>query len=173
MPTPAASPGGATSRSLASACSWTSWTPLASAQSRTAESAGSMSRVGCTTRPRRVSAAGIGDRGRLPSRGMRPRLLAAVLLLALAAPASAQEGRIGPSTGIVNLGRRLLPYGHMATVGNFAAGGAVTPDGRYYWTVSAGSGLNDVRIVSTRTARVVQTIPLPGASGGVVIDPRG
>src|SRR5947209_2443297 len=111
----------------------------------------------------------------MPSPGARARSLAVAALLALAAPpsASAQEGRIGPASHVVNLGRHLTPYGRMATVGNFAAGGAVTPDGRYYWTVSAGSGLNDVRIVSTRTARVVQTIPLPGASGGVAIDPRG
>ncbi|HEY3021007.1 MAG TPA: bifunctional YncE family protein/alkaline phosphatase family protein [Solirubrobacteraceae bacterium] len=107
---------------------------------------------------------------------MRRRLLALLLAPAAAgvpAVAVGQEGRIGPDLQIVNLGRHLTPYGRVAAVGNFAAGGAVTPDGRFYWTVSAGAGLNDVRIVSTSTAKVVQVIPLPGASGGVAIDPRG
>ncbi|HEX2015107.1 MAG TPA: bifunctional YncE family protein/alkaline phosphatase family protein [Solirubrobacteraceae bacterium] len=58
-------------------------------------------------------------------------------------------------------------------VGNLPTGGALTPDGRFYWTVSAGAGINDVRIVSVRATRVVQTLALPGASGGVAIDPRG
>src|SRR5439155_1160634 len=34
-------------------------------------------------------------------------------------------------------------------------------------------GLNDVRIDSAKTAKVVQIVPLPGASGGVAIDPGG
>src|SRR5213596_2228376 len=108
--------------------------------------------------------------------GVRSRLLALLLAPAAAAApavALAQEGRIGPDLGIVNLGRHLTPYGRLAPVGNFAAGAAVTPDGRFYWTVSAGAGLNDVRIVSTKTAKVVQIVPLPGASGGVAIDPGG
>ena len=103
------------------------------------------------------------------------RLLVPLIALAAAAPAAAlaQEGRIGPQQGIVNLGRHLTPYGRLVSVGNFADGAAVTPDGRFYWTVSAGAGLNDVRIVSTKTAKVVQIVPLPGASGGVAIDPGG
>ena len=60
----------------------------------------------------------------------------------------------------------------MTTVGNFPTGGALTPDGRFYWTVSTGRGVNDIRIVSVRTGKVVQTLPLPGASGGIVMDPK-
>src|SRR5690242_1379779 len=52
-------------------------------------------------------------------------------------------------------------------------GGALTPDGKYYWTVSGGAGLNDVRIVSVKSAKVVQVLKLPGASGGIAIDPKG
>jgi DNA-binding beta-propeller fold protein YncE len=103
------------------------------------------------------------------------RLVAlAVAACACAAPALATDtGVIGPSTHIVNLGRKLEPYGRQVTVGNVPTGGALTPDGRFYWTVSAGAGANDVRIVDVRTAKVVQTLPLPGASGGVAIARNG
>jgi YVTN family beta-propeller protein len=106
-----------------------------------------------------------------------PRIaVTAAALAALAivpAAHAADDGRIGPDLRIVNNGRHLMPFGRLAGVGNVPTGGALTPDGRFYWAVSAGSGLNDVRIVSVKTAKVVQTIPLPGASGGVVIDPAG
>jgi DNA-binding beta-propeller fold protein YncE len=110
---------------------------------------------------------------------MSPARLALVLS-ALAAVATsgasalaASEGDIGPSLKIVNSGQRLTPYGRLVAVGNVPTGGALTPDGRFYWTISAGAGLNDVRIVSMKTAKVVQVLPLPGASGGVAIAPRG
>jgi DNA-binding beta-propeller fold protein YncE len=57
-------------------------------------------------------------------------------------------------------------------MGNVPTGGAVTGDGRFYWTVSAGAGANDVRIVSVKSAKVVQVLALPGASGGIAIDSR-
>jgi YVTN family beta-propeller protein len=91
----------------------------------------------------------------------------------VAVAADVNEGRIGPSLQILNNGRHLTPYGRLVNVGNVPTGGALTPDGRFYWTVSAGSGFNDIRIVSVKSAKVVQTIPLPGASGGVVIDRKG
>jgi YVTN family beta-propeller protein len=90
-----------------------------------------------------------------------------------AAIAADPPGRIGPSLRILNNGRHLTPYGRLVNVGNVPTGGALTPDGRFYWTVSAGSGFNDIRIVSVKSAKVIQTIPLPGASGGVVIDRAG
>jgi len=93
--------------------------------------------------------------------------------IAASAALAADSGRIGPSLRILNNGRHLTPYGRLVNVGNVPTGGALTPDGRFYWTVSAGSGFNDVRIVSVKSAKVVQTIPLPGASGGVVIDRKG
>jgi DNA-binding beta-propeller fold protein YncE len=100
--------------------------------------------------------------------------LAVVALLIVAggaalALAAADQGAIGPQLAIVNDGRHLTPYGRTTTVGNAPMGGAVTPDGRFYWTVSAGAGLNDIRIVSVKTAKVVQIVPLPGASGGIAI----
>jgi YVTN family beta-propeller protein len=83
--------------------------------------------------------------------------------------AAGDDGSIGPQLALLNNGRHLTPYGRTAAVGNAPMGGAATPDGRFYWTVSAGAGLNDVRIVSVTTGKVIQTIPLPGASGGVAI----
>jgi DNA-binding beta-propeller fold protein YncE len=64
------------------------------------------------------------------------------------------------------------PPGRLVTLGHFPTGGSVTPDGRFYWTVSTGRALNDVRIVSvaTKHPRVIQILPLPGASGGIAID---
>jgi DNA-binding beta-propeller fold protein YncE len=107
-------------------------------------------------------------------RSMPAALAAAVLVLVVAGTAfAADDGRIGPSLHLLNNGRHLTPYGRLVNVGNVPTGGALTPNGRYYWTVSAGSGFNDIRIVSVKSAKVIQTIPLPGASGGVVIDRRG
>ncbi|HEY3190611.1 MAG TPA: bifunctional YncE family protein/alkaline phosphatase family protein, partial [Solirubrobacteraceae bacterium] len=34
-----------------------------------------------------------------------------------------------------------------------------------------GRGANDVRIVSVRTGKMIQTLPLPGSSGGIAMDP--
>lgn len=107
------------------------------------------------------------------------RLLAAVIAAAAvigvlapgAAGAPASDGRIGPDLGLLNDGRQLHPFGTLVGLGQFPTGGALTRDGRFYWTVSAGRGFNDVRIVSLRTHRVVQTLPLPGASGGIAMDP--
>ncbi len=96
--------------------------------------------------------------------------VAAVATAVLAATGT-EDGRIGPERRLVNSGRQLDPFGTLVTVGQFPTGGAISPDGRWYWTVSTGRGQNDVRIVSVRSGRVLQTIVLPGASGGVVMDP--
>ena len=102
-------------------------------------------------------------------------LLLAALLCGAGAVAVAQiggdDGRIGPDRALLNSGRHLTPYGKRVSVGQFPTGGALTRNGRYYWTVSTGRGPNDVRIVSVRSGRVLQTLRLPGASGGIVMDP--
>jgi DNA-binding beta-propeller fold protein YncE len=82
-----------------------------------------------------------------------------------------EDGRIGPERALLNNGRHLRPYGRLVKVGGFPTGAALTPDGRYYWTVSTGRGIHDVRIVSVRSGRVLQTLRIPGASGGIAIDP--
>src|SRR3954452_19660548 len=82
------------------------------------------------------------------------------------------DGRVGPERKLLGNGRALTPYGTTATLGNFPTGGRVTPNGRVFSTVSSGRGRYDVRIVSVRTGKVLQTLPLPGASGGLVMDPK-
>ena len=83
-------------------------------------------------------------------------------------------GRIGPKSHITGNGRRLRPPGKLVKLGHFPTGGVLTPDGRFYWTVSTGRALNDVRIVAVgkNRPRVIQVLPLPGASGGISLDRR-
>ncbi len=101
-------------------------------------------------------------------------LIAALAGAAVAAVAAGgrHKGRIGPRLRLTGNGRHLQPPGRLVTLGHFPTGGAVTPDGRFYWTVSTGRALNDIRIVRVdhKKPRVVQVLPLPGASGGIAID---
>ena len=90
--------------------------------------------------------------------------------LAMILRAKAQRTAPNPSTGLLLNGRQLTPQGAQVALGNFPTGGAVTADGRFLWTVSTGFGSNDIRIVDTASRRVVQTIPVPGASGGIALD---
>jgi DNA-binding beta-propeller fold protein YncE len=119
------------------------------------------------------------------------------------AQGSADEGVIGPANRIQPSGRLLHPSGKLTRVGNHPAGAALTPNGRFYWTLSAGRGRNDVRIVRVApgrrcrrprqdagservrryrscvrrarrpVGRVVQTIRMPGLSGGIAMAPDG
>src|SRR4051812_27657995 len=99
--------------------------------------------------------------------------LAAVTVTATVAVgyAGTRSGGVSPANHETGNGRVLHPAGALTRVGNFPTGGALTPNGRFYWTVSTGRGFNDIRIVSTRRNRVVQKLPLPGSSGGIVMDP--
>src|SRR6476620_727793 len=109
---------------------------------------------------------------RLPRRTVAGALAAATCLTAaIAIAATDDRNAVGPSLRTTVNGRKLAPYGKLVGLGNFPTGGATTPDGRFYWTVSTGRGRNDVRIVDVAKQAVVQTIPMPGASGGIVIDP--
>src|SRR5438445_516808 len=105
--------------------------------------------------------------------GVRRRCSVAFVFLLLLLPslATADDGTIGPNLGITGNGRHLQPAGTLVGLGNFPTGGALTPDGRFCWTVSTGRGFNDIRIVSVGSKQVVQVVRLPGASGGIVMDP--
>ncbi len=70
-------------------------------------------------------------------------------------------------------GRHLRPAGKLTSVGNFPTGGALTKDGRFFWAVDSGHGHDDVQVVDVRTNQVVQTLPLPGAYGGIAFGPDG
>src|SRR3954470_14683030 len=94
------------------------------------------------------------------------------ILAEVAIAQQGDDGVVGPDRALLGNGRKLTPYGKLAPLGNFPTGGRVTPNGRFLWTVSTGRGLNDVRIVSMRTGKVLQTLPLPGGSGGIAMDPK-
>src|SRR5205807_5214165 len=110
----------------------------------------------------------------MSGRGAVALAAAAVLMGVVAGAWALAQGSadqaISPRTQVLENGHRLLPPGKLVRLGNFPGGGAVTADGHFYWTVSAGYRQNDVRIVSLRKGRVIQTIKIPGASGGVALD---
>ncbi|HWY23874.1 MAG TPA: beta-propeller fold lactonase family protein, partial [Nevskia sp.] len=80
---------------------------------------------------------------------------------------------VSDATLIPNIGRTVTPYGRMTAVGNLPTGGALSPDGRFYWSVSAGDGRNDVRIVDVASGEVVQVLPMPGTYGQMAFSPDG
>lgn len=108
----------------------------------------------------------------MPSLRNKFALALVALTAAPLAVAAGARGGVGPANHETMNGHLLHPAGRVTQVGNFPTGGALTPDGRFYWAVATGRGLNDLRAVSTATGKVVQTIPIPGASGGIVMNPR-
>ena len=96
-----------------------------------------------------------------------------------AAMSSNSSGVIGPHNMIQPTGRQLHPTGTLVALGNFPSGGALTPNGRFMWTISSGRGRNDIRIVKLGEShgrgqgRVIQNILMPGLDGGVAIAPDG
>jgi DNA-binding beta-propeller fold protein YncE len=100
----------------------------------------------------------------------RQILVAALLAAAVAVPAVARLG--GPSP-ISNFGRRLVPQGRVTMLGHFPVGAALTPDGRFLWTVGAGQTGRGVRITATSDASTVQTLDDPNRSGGIAISADG
>ena len=105
-----------------------------------------------------------------------------------------KQGRTSVSKLQLGSGRDLNPAGKMTKLGNYPAGGALTKNGRFLWTISAGRGKNDIRIVrvdtgircrrgprgkpcrrrnARRIGRIVQTLPMPGANGGIAMSPDG
>ena len=112
--------------------------------------------------------------------------------LALAQGSSVEDGRISPKKRLLVSGRQLNPAGKLTNLGNFPTGGALTTNGRFLWTLAAGRGRNDIRVievgpykrcktgrkgrscrkrVARRVGRVVQTIEMPGLSGGIAMSP--
>src|SRR5262245_51802118 len=112
----------------------------------------------------------MGNGFRIRLAGVALAATVAVVLLGALALAATSVLQVGPADRVTANLRHLDPYGRLTKVGNFPGGSALTPDGRYYWTVSAGYGVDGVQIVDVHTGQVVQQIALPGASGGVAID---
>ena len=87
---------------------------------------------------------------RMPGRLVRGAALGIAVLGAAGIAWSATGGGsniVGPSTRIQPTGRQLNPVGKLTKLGNFPTGGALTPNGRFLWTLSTGRGINDIRIV--------------------------
>jgi YVTN family beta-propeller protein len=101
-----------------------------------------------------------------------PVLAVWLAVVACSAPGQGSSGgsTTASTTSALASGRQLTPAGTQVDLGNYPTGGAATVDGKFLWTVSAGFSSNDVRIVDTATHQVCQTLPLPGASGGVALD---
>ena len=103
---------------------------------------------------------------------MRRFVLLGLFLLGLAfagyaiARSSKPPGTIGPSTRVQPSGRKLTPTGKRTHLGGHPAGGALTTDGRFYWTLSAGRGRNDVRIVRVAARTKCRRPRKPGRRAG-------
>ena len=80
---------------------------------------------------------------RMPGRLVRGAALGIAVLGAAGIAWSATGGGsniVGPSTRIQPTGRQLDPVGKLTKLGNFPTGGALTPNGRFLWTLSTGRG---------------------------------
>src|SRR3954453_10364561 len=110
------------------------------------------------------------------------------------AQSNPNTGTLGPKNHIQPSGRKLSPTGKLTPVGNHPGGGALTKNGRFLWVLDAGRGHNDIRVVDAAPAtackpkkkgkkcrkqagkklgKVLQTIPIPGVSGGIAMAPDG
>src|SRR3954453_10877119 len=103
---------------------------------------------------------------------MRKAFVLTCLLAAAAVPAGAQETP-GPSAALTGNGRHLEPAGRLTQVGSFPTGGALTPDGRFYWTVDSGRGATAVRVIDVASGAVTETLPIPGGYVGIAFAPDG
>jgi len=127
-------------------------------------------------------------------------VLAACAIAIARAASSSDPNAVGPNTGIQPNGRRLAPPGKLTPIGNHPGGGALTANSHFLWTLSAGRGKNDIRIVRVqpevkvtckkkrvhghkvrkcrkvlkgKVGAVVQIIPMPGVDGGIAMAADG
>src|SRR3954451_1990620 len=126
--------------------------------------------------------------------GLAAGALIAAAAIAFAATGDPTNGVIGPKNHVQPSGRKLSPTGKLTKLGNHPGGGALTANGRFLWVLDAGRGINDIRIIDAvpelackagskgnacrrraqkKVGRVVQTIRMPGVSGGITMPPNG
>src|SRR4051795_3553875 len=93
-------------------------------------------------------------------------LIAAAAAVVSLAGVAAADDTPSPNTQLTPSGRQLDPAGRMTQVGAFPTGGALSPDGRFYWTVDSGRGATAVRVGELATGAGTQVLPTPGGPGG-------
>ncbi|MEA2494932.1 MAG: hypothetical protein QOJ29_2843 [Thermoleophilaceae bacterium] len=101
--------------------------------------------------------------------GTRTRVLvAAATCLALAATVAVAGVQLPV---ISNFGRSIDPKGRLVELNRFPAGSALTPDGRFIWTIGGAGG--PVRITRMDDGSTVQEIANDGWNGGIAFAPDG
>src|SRR3954466_629198 len=103
---------------------------------------------------------------------LRAVLMAGLVAVAVAVPRAADDTP-SPNTSLPVAGRQLDPAGRMVPVGAFPTGGALSPDGRFYWTVDSGRGATAVRVIDVQSGAVKQALPIPGGYVGIAFAPDG
>jgi DNA-binding beta-propeller fold protein YncE len=100
--------------------------------------------------------------------GARTRIAAIVVACAAVATTAIADVRVPV---ISNFGRKIDPQGRLVELNRFAAGSAVTPDGRFIWTVGGAGG--PTRITDLEDGGTVQEIPSDNTNGGIAFAPDG
>jgi DNA-binding beta-propeller fold protein YncE len=103
------------------------------------------------------------------------RYLPVVLLAAFWGGGMAEAGAQRPSraTGLTGNGRQLDPAGRLTPTGTFPLAGAISPDGKSYWTVDGGRHTAYVHVVDLKTGSERQRLPIPGGNMGIAFASDG
>src|SRR4051812_24618010 len=106
--------------------------------------------------------------------GSRFRAAAAALTL-LAVVVGATTGafaKLATTLPVIsNFGREIAPQGRLVELNRFPAGSAVTPGGRFIWTVGGAGG--PTRITRLDDGATVQELASDSWSGGIAFAPDG
>ena len=110
-------------------------------------------------------------RGRSQVRGWRALGGALAVLVLSAVAAAPARADLPPGGGafsdVSNFGRLIAPRGDLSQIGYLPAGAAVTPDGRFVWTVNTGPRRNTVQISDLATGQVVHAAPPTDQTGWI------
>ncbi|MFL5840019.1 MAG: hypothetical protein ACJ77Z_06175, partial [Thermoleophilaceae bacterium] len=105
-------------------------------------------------------------------RGIRAALAVLTLVVAVAGAGAGAFAKLAGSLPIIsNFGREIAPKGRLVELNRFPAGSAVTPDGRFLWTVGGAGG--PTRITRLADGATVQEIESDAWTGGIALAPDG
>jgi YVTN family beta-propeller protein len=105
-------------------------------------------------------------------RGIRAALAALTLAVAVAGAGTGALAQLAGSLPVIsNFGRKIAPKGRLVELNRFPAGTAVTPGGRFIWTVGGAGG--PTRITRLSDGATVQEIPSDAWTGGIAFAPDG